>query len=66
MANMGYCRFTNTAEDLEDCFEHFFDDDLSEIEDKARGRLVKLCEKILAENVNDTDPDICPACGSER
>ena len=46
MANMGYCRFENTAADLRDCLEHI-DDDLSLKEAEARVKLVKTCQKIL-------------------
>ena len=48
MANMGYCRFHNTLQDLRDCQEHI-DDDLSEEEAKERARLIKLCKEIAAE-----------------
>jgi hypothetical protein len=49
MGNMGYCRFSNTLSDLRDCNEHIYDDDLSEEEEKARQRLIKLCKEIAAE-----------------
>jgi len=35
MANMSYCRFQNTVNDLQACFDHLFDD-LSPDEDEAR------------------------------
>ena len=51
MANMSYCRFTNTLSDLRDCYEHF-DDDLSgddgmnPEEREARLEMIKLCREI--------------------
>jgi hypothetical protein len=51
MGNMSYCRFTNTLEDLRDCYDHMNDndDDLSEDEKKARQRLIKLCKDIAID-----------------
>ena len=49
MANMGHCRFQNTASDLRDCLEHFHDDDLSHDENDARLRLIKLAQRIIEE-----------------
>ena len=46
MSNMSYCRFQNTLSDLQDCEEHLSDDDLSEDEEEARIKLVKLCKEI--------------------
>ena len=46
MGNMGYCRFENTLSDLEDCFEHLDDQDLSGEEEKARAQLIRLCVEI--------------------
>jgi len=47
MANMSYCRFENTLNDLRDCEEHF-DDDLTSSADelRARKRLLNLCRDI--------------------
>lgn len=45
MANMGYCRFQNTVEDLRDCVNHLHDE-LSPDEERARQRLVELCRRI--------------------
>jgi hypothetical protein len=47
MANMGYCRFENTLEDLRDCYEHVGDEGLSESEHKCRDKLMKLCRDIV-------------------
>ncbi len=46
MSNMSYCRFTNTASDLSDCYEHIDDDDLSDEETRARIALIKICMDI--------------------
>lgn len=48
MSNMSYCRFQNTLPDLRDCEEHLEDIDLSPEEEKARKRLLRLCERIAA------------------
>lgn len=47
MANMSYCRFENTLNDLEDCAEHILDDDLSEREKKNRKMLIDICRDIV-------------------
>lgn len=49
MSNMSYCRFQNTLEDLHDCYDNLYDDDLSEEETRARKRLIKLCKAIVDE-----------------
>lgn len=49
MSNMGYCRFRNTLEDLEDCADHFGDEDLSEEEQSARRKLMSLCESLTLD-----------------
>jgi hypothetical protein len=46
MANMAHCRFSNTLEDLRDCYEHMDDGDLSEYEMRAREQLIRLIEQI--------------------
>lgn len=45
--NMSYCRFQNTLIDLRDCEEHLDDDGLSEEEQTARVRLIKVCQRII-------------------
>ena len=47
MSNMSYCRFENTYNDLKDCYAHMDDDLEGEDEEKARVRMVKLCQKIV-------------------
>ena len=54
MANMSYCRFSNTVADLNDCHEHLGDGDLSLEENKARRRLVRLC-KLIADDADNLD-----------
>ena len=49
MANMSYCRFQNTLQDLYDCADHILDDDLSSDEERARRRLVEICQEIVTE-----------------
>lgn len=49
MGNMGYCRFENTADDLQDCYEHMDDDDLSTYEISARQRLIRICIDIVTD-----------------
>ncbi len=46
MANMAYCRFQNTLEDLWDCQDHLEDEDLSSDEQKARKILIRVCMDI--------------------
>jgi hypothetical protein len=52
MANMAYCRFQNTVEDLQDCYDTMnsmgYDSDLSENEKYARDKLVSLCAGIVS------------------
>ena len=45
MSNMEYCRFQNTLADLRDCYAHM-DDRLTEEEQEAMNKLVKLCQRI--------------------
>lgn len=50
MPNMSYCRFENTVEDLRDCYDNINElNDLSEDEQRARLRLIRLCQKIVDE-----------------
>lgn len=46
MANMSYCRFQNTLEDLRDCYKNMDDEDLSKEESKAKRKLISLCHQI--------------------
>ena len=51
MANMSYCRFENTYDDLRDCFNNW--DVKSESEEEYQALLVKLCEEIAAIHGGD-------------
>lgn len=57
MANMSYCRWQNTLDDLQDCYDHLFDDDLSPEEDRARRQLIHLCGEIFNESGGDEAED---------
>jgi len=48
MANMGYCRFENTYNDLLDVYENW-EEPQNELEEKYRQKLLKLAEKIVNE-----------------
>ena len=47
MGNMSYCRFQNTVSDLDECLEHWEDDDLSKDEDFARIRMFDLMKDLV-------------------
>lgn len=55
MPNMSYCRMQNTSRDLRDCLDNWdasyseYGDayDLSEDEQEAKKRIIKLCVEIL-------------------
>ena len=53
MANMDYCRFRNTLEDLRDCYRNF-DDFVNKEEAGARERMYKVCQQIV-ENFDIED-----------
>lgn len=59
MSNMAYCRFSNTLADLQDCYAAMADleslDDLSPEEARAARRLVKLCERISDDWIDEVD-----------
>ena len=51
MGNMSYCRFQNTLNDLQDCYDNLDADlDNSPDEKKARKRLIVLCKDIAYES----------------
>lgn len=58
MANMSYCRFQNTFNDLRDCNEYILDNfsDISEEEYIHRVKLIALCKTIIDE-YNEFIPD---------
>jgi hypothetical protein len=52
--NMSYCRFTNTLQDLRDCYNNMDgDDELSTAEQTAKEKLIKLCARIAVEYSDD-------------
>jgi len=55
MANMSYCRFQNTLQDLKDCWEHIDDEDLSFDEMKARNKLILVCSAIADYQEDEDD-----------
>lgn len=54
MSNMGYCRFQNTVKDLQDCYEHMDDSDLSPEEQEARKWMIKMCGDIATDYEEET------------
>lgn len=47
MVNMNYRRFENVYNDLEDCYDHMEDQDLSEREERYSIELIDLCKLIV-------------------
>jgi hypothetical protein len=60
MANMGYCRFQNTANDLRDCLDALSEidslDELSEAECRSAKRLFRLCREYADAEEDYTAP----------
>ena len=57
MSNMSYCRFENTANDLDDCFEHWDDDEeLTEEEKRGKEKILDLCRDIV-DSYGDEDDE---------
>jgi len=60
MANMAYCRFRNTLNDLLECEEHLSSTDLSKEENAARDELLRACRRILndyGDLINDSEEE---------
>ena len=57
MGNMSYCRFRNTLQDLQDCKENLFDQDMSREEFNARESLIALCKDIADEMTGEDIED---------
>jgi len=55
MSNMSYCRFQNTAIDLEDCAHHIRDKITNHDERRSRVKLVDLAVEMLREIGYDVD-----------
>jgi TfoX/Sxy family transcriptional regulator of competence genes len=60
MGNMSYCRFENTYEDLQDCYDALGEkslDELSETEKKYAKKLIKMCRDIADDFLDDEDDE---------
>ena len=59
MSNMGYCKFENTYNDLQNCYEAIANDKepLSKSEEKYKQKLIKLCCDIAADFIEEEDED---------
>jgi hypothetical protein len=57
---MSYCRFQNTADDLQDCYDNMDNDGLSFEEHTARWRLIRLCIKIAADYEDEGTQEAMP------
>lgn len=57
VGNMSYCRFKNTLDDLQDCYENIDSTDLSPSEARARKKLVKLCADIASDCEDEFEDD---------
>jgi len=57
MANMSYCRFENTFKDLADCEDNWDEGELSTSEEKYRAKILRICERIVANYGEADDED---------
>ena len=60
MANMSYCRFHNTLEDLRDCRDALYEmgdyeKELSAEESKAAKRMLKICKELADDFMPEDD-----------
>lgn len=73
MSNMSYCRFENTAKDLQDCLEAIENGEINDLgsqyEVDALEQLLDLCKEVVAwkdeiedavYNNNNNDLDVIP------
>jgi len=60
MGNMSYCRFENTSQDLEDCFDNMDEsmEEASDYELKARKKLIRICCDIALDYGHEVDRDL--------
>jgi len=57
---MSYCRFRNTATDLQDCYDNIDETkDLPDEEARARGILIYICCQIAQECAEGIDFKLC-------
>lgn len=57
MGNMSYCRFENTYQDLQDCYDALVEkslDELSETEKKYAIKLIEMCQDISNDFFEET------------
>ena len=71
MENINHCRFENTTQDLQDCYDTIIEDnytDLSDPEKKALLEMLELCSNIIdcEDDIKDklNKPKVC-YCGEE-
>ena len=50
MSNMSYCRWRNTLQDLWDCYENLYDEEISAEEQRAKDQLIEICRRIVDES----------------
>ncbi len=55
MGNMSDCRFENTLPDLQDCYENFEGEGISEDEERARACMIALCIDIACDFGGEID-----------
>lgn len=57
---MAYCRFQNTYNNLQECYDIMANDDkpLSESEEKYKQKLLKLCKDIALDFCELTEDDL--------
>ena len=57
MGNMSYCRFENTLNDLRDCVDYVEEHNLSDSENEARIKLIKVCKDITERYFDIVETD---------
>ena len=59
MGNMAHCRFENTYNDLQDCYETIANskEPLSKSEEKYKQKLIKLCYDIAVDFSEEMEDD---------
>jgi len=49
MANMSYCRFENTFNDLIDCFDNIWEEAENERDERSRKRMIQFLKERIEE-----------------
>lgn len=57
MSNMSHCRWRNTREDLQDCYEHIDDKIDDQDESFARRKIIELCVDIADDYRDEVEDD---------